>query len=362
WESHVIYLLAIGLAYYVLLDPDVAAWQWVMQTVLAPFAIAAVVLRKRFPYALTLVGAAALFAGTVAVVVIGLVSLAIRRQGVLVWLTALGVSLLCLATVFRRLFEQPWHWVVQTVPVMLVFTMVLPVLVGRFIRRSREREVAATARAVRAEVEREVAAARAVDAERERIARDMHDSLGHVLTLVTTQAGALEVSTRDPAARAAAEAIRNTARRGLADLRAVVRALGEADADRAPMPTLTAVLDLIAESRAAGASVELDDGIGVEQAEVQASIGRLVYRIVQESLTNAHRHAPGAPTRVSLRGSPGSRLEVVVGNPLAPGGQRGGGTGLEALRGRVEVLGGRFEARSARGRFELRADLPWEDA
>lgn len=362
WESHVLYLAALGVAYYATIDHDRLAVQWLPQLLLLPFVIAAVLLRRRLPYALPVLGAVAFAFDSPAVFPVGMASLAIRRRGWRVWLVGIVGWAVSLATMYRWFLSEPWESAVQIVPLGFLTFAAVPILIGRYIRRSRERESAAVARAVRAEIERELAAARAVSAERERIAREMHDSLGHVLTLVTTQAGALEVSTADAATSAVAESIRSTARRGLADLRAVVRALGDEDASRGPARGLTAIPDLIEESRGAGATVGFDDRIGVRAADVPDSTGRLLYRLVQEGLTNAHRHAPSSPVDIDLSGTPGAGIAITVANPLAPGGERGAGSGLVALRSRVELLGGVFGARASRGRFELRAELPWEVA
>ncbi|MFT4218963.1 MAG: histidine kinase [Microbacterium sp.] len=360
WESHALYLVALGLAYYTTVESDSPTHQWMPHVLLLPFVVAAVLARKRLPYALPIVGVIGFALGTSAAFPVGMASLAVRRRGLRVW----GVGILgwavALATVYRRFFEASWETTVQLVPLGFLGFAALPILIGGYIRGSREREAAAVARAVRAEVEREQAAARAVGAERERIAHEMHDSLGHVLSLVTTQAGALEVSTTDPSTRTAAESIRSTARRGLADLRAVVRALGDEDVSRGPARGLAAIPALIEESRRAGATVSFADGIGIQTAEVPDSIGRVLYRLVQEALTNAHRHAPGSPVDVDLSGASGARVSIAVGNPLAPGGERGAGSGLGTLRNRVELLGGTLDARAARGMFELRAELPWE--
>ncbi|MFT4259410.1 sensor histidine kinase [Microbacterium sp.] len=362
WESLLLYLVAIGLIYYSTVNNQTVGGRWPLHAALLPFVIAALVLRSRLPYALPLVGIVVVAAGSPAVFPVGLLSLAMRREGLRVWLVGVLGWGVALATLYRSVFEDSLEFIVQVVPLGFLLIAAVPILAGRYIRRSRQRESAATARAVRAEIEQELAADRAVGAERERIAREMHDSLGHVLTLVTTQAGALEVSTKDPAVRAAAESIRSTARRGLADLRAVVRVLGDEEASRGPARGLTAIPDLIEESRGAGAVVTLTGAAGLPEAELPDSTGRLLYRIVQEALTNAHRHAPGSPVDIALSGAPGSGIEITVGNPLAPGGERGAGSGLDALRSRIDLLGGELDARAARGRFELHARLPWEAA
>jgi signal transduction histidine kinase len=91
-------------------------------------------------------------------------------------------------------------------------------------------------------------------------------------------------------------------------------------------------------------------------------LGRTVYRVVQEALTNARKHAARQPVTVLLAGQPGRRLLVVVTNPTAaPAADRvpGSGTGLVGLRERVQLAGGRLDAKSGRGRFRLWAVLPW---
>lgn len=361
WVGSLLYLVGLASLYY---NGAIGyqTWQWVAQGVLAPLVVVAVVIRARLPWALPALGVAAIIAGTPAVFMIGMLSLATRRSGRWVWLLGVGGGI----TLFARWMADARDAVdpIGTVLLAMVpaaaFVSLVPLMVGGLIRTRRRLEASAAEQAVRAEFERELAAQQAAHAERERIAQEMHDSLGHVLALVTMQAGALEVGSPDPEVSAAAQGIRRTARSGLAELRAVVRALGE-DARLEPSPGLSAVPRLVEASREAGGVVSLTDQLADAEA-LPSSTGRVVYQVIQETLTNAHRHAPGAPVDISLVGAPDDGLTVTVGNPLVPGGERGAGTGLDALRGRVQVLGGEFDARARSGRFELQVRLPWEAA
>ena len=365
WGAPFIYLLAIGVLYVNSSPIDfMVTWQWVVQLVLIPLVIAAVVFRVQFPYALALLGIVAITTGTLAVFLVGMMSLAVRRGGVRPWLVAgIGTSA-ALILVVQRDITRGYSTAEITIGVIVIVLVVgvAPALMGNYIRVHRRLEASVAERAVRAQFERERTANEAVHAERERIAQEMHDSLGHVLALVTMQAGALEVQSKDPQTVAAAEQIRASARKGLADLRAVVRALGE-DTRRDPAPDLAAVPRLIQASRDAGAVVELRDELTDEnRTALSPAIGRVLYHVTQEALTNAHRHAPSAPVAIALTGSPGPGIELEVRNQLVPGGDRGAGTGIASLRNRVEVLGGQLHAHATQGHYELCVWLPWEAA
>ncbi|GAB1513803.1 sensor histidine kinase [Actinophytocola sp. KF-1] len=216
-------------------------------------------------------------------------------------------------------------------------------------------------RAERAEAEqgRRVAEARA--AERAAIAREMHDVLAHRLSLLATYAGALEYRPDQPPARLsqAAGVIRTTVHQALNELRDVIALLRDEPDDLArPVPALADLPSLVAESRAIGTQVELNGGIGL--AEVPGTTGRTAYRVVQEALTNARKHAPGQPVRIRLDGTPGSTLEIDVSNPLGTRSSiPGAGTGLVGLTERVRLAGGRLDHRATATEFQVSASLPW---
>jgi signal transduction histidine kinase len=202
--------------------------------------------------------------------------------------------------------------------------------------------------------------------ERRRIAVEMHDTLAHRLSLLAAYAGAMEF--RPDAApekvTAAAGVVRAEAARALVELREVIGVLrdDEDDLDRgAPQPTWSDVELLVAEARDAGASVEVQCRVDV--TDLPPTLGRTSYRLVQEALTNARRHAPGQPVELVLGGSPGERLDIEVSNPVQwdhPG-PRAGGTGLVGMRERVQLLGGELSSEVTAGRFRLHARLPWPE-
>ncbi|MEO3824236.1 histidine kinase [Actinomadura sp. B10D3] len=221
-------------------------------------------------------------------------------------------------------------------------------------------------RARRAEAEQGRRVAEARMAERTRIAREMHDVLAHRLSLLATYAGALEYRPDAPPEKLsqAAGVVRAGVHQALDELREVILLLRADDADDEdrPQPVLADVPRLVEESRDAGTPVELSDGTS-EASELPAAAGRTAYRVVQEGLTNARKHAAGLPVRVVLDGEPGDRLVIDIRNPLAEGGAGpiapGSGTGLVGLTERVRLAGGRLDHEAVAGEFRLRAWLPW---
>ncbi len=221
-------------------------------------------------------------------------------------------------------------------------------------------------RARRAEDEQANRIAEARRGERTKIAREMHDVLAHRLSLLAAYAGALEFRPDAPPAELARAAgvVRTGAHQALEELREVIGLLrddpAEEERDR-PQPTLADLPRLLEETRASGTAVRLDDRLA-DPGTVPDVLGRTVYRVVQEALTNARKHAAGQLVTVLLAGQPGRRLLVVVTNPVvAPAANRvpGSGTGLVGLRERVQLAGGRLDTKSGHSRFRLWAVLPW---
>jgi signal transduction histidine kinase len=245
-------------------------------------------------------------------------------------------------------------------------------------------------RADRAEAEqgRRVAEARAL--ERARIAREMHDVLAHRLSLVATYAGALEYRPDAPPEQLsrAAGVIRTGVHQALTELRDVLTVLrdhrdgrddrgdrdggdsrdevgagdgGDGDCVPVPQPVLADLPLLLAEARDCGTPVELTDRT-VSSQTLPASLSRTAYRVVQEGLTNARKHAPGRQVRVTLDGAPGGRLTVELRNPVRGAPETtvpGSGTGLIGLTERVRLAGGRIDHQTVREEFLLRASLPF---
>ncbi|MEU1590666.1 histidine kinase [Micromonospora sp. NPDC005710] len=222
-------------------------------------------------------------------------------------------------------------------------------------------------RAQRAEQEQERRVDEARAAERSRIAREMHDVLAHRLSLLAAAAGAMEYRPDAPPERlsAAAGVIRASAHHALDELREVITLLRnddpESPTDAPPGQTLTDLPRLVDEARAAGQQIEVDDRLG-PSVEIPPPVGRTAYRITQEALTNARKHAAGQPVRLVLDGAPGSGLSIAMSNPTTPdsGAPGSAGTGLIGLAERAALTGGRVTHHvDAAGRFHLTGWLPW---
>ncbi|QDY79735.1 sensor histidine kinase [Streptomyces qinzhouensis] len=238
---------------------------------------------------------------------------------------------------------------------------------GMLVRSQRQLYVALRERAHRAETEAALRAEQAQRLAREAIAREMHDVLAHRLTLLSVHAGALEFRPDAPPAEIARAAgvIRDSSHDALQDLRQIIgvlRAPGDGGPGDRPQPTLATLDALVEESREAGMAVVLDNRIQ-DPDRVPAALGRTVYRIAQEGLTNARKHAPGAEVTVAVTGAPGNGVVVAVDNP-APAGPfeavPGSGQGLIGLTERATLAGGSLEhGRTGDGGFHVRAWLPW---
>jgi signal transduction histidine kinase len=240
---------------------------------------------------------------------------------------------------------------------------------GMYLRARRELVASLRQRADQLEADQIRNAELAREAERRRIAREMHDVLAHRLSLLSVHAGALQFHPDAPASEiaGAAEVIRTSASAALDDLREVITVLREEPDDAAgpPQPGFGQLDGLLAESRSAGMVV--DARIDVPAVgELPTSAGRTAYRVVQEGLTNARKHAPGAPVEVSVTcdGEAGLVVEVIsraaIGAPRASAPVvPGSGTGLIGLAERLALAGGDLEHRAtADGGFVLRAMLP----
>jgi len=227
-------------------------------------------------------------------------------------------------------------------------------------------------RARRAEAEQERRVAEARTAERTRIAREMHDTLAHRLSLLAATAGAMEYRPdADPAQLAAAAGrVRAGVSDALEDLRQVIRLLRAGPDDLGPVPGLDDVRRLVDDARAAGGDVRYEPPVatgtdGSPAAQPPAAVATAVFRVVQEALTNARRHAPGAAVRVTVATAPGEvRVRVSDGGAAAgavPQDGIGTGTGLVGLRERATLLGGTLDAGpDGSGGFAVEAWLPWD--
>ncbi|MYT92557.1 two-component sensor histidine kinase [Streptomyces sp. SID8359] len=323
-------------------------------------------LRRRWPVGLAVALTAVAVVEPVAVgaLLVALFSLAVHRP---LKPTAI-VGAAALATVPVQPLVRPDPQTGYLASVLFGVLLVLLALSwGMGVRSRRQLVLSLRERARRAEAEAELRAERAQRLAREAIAREMHDVLAHRLTLLSVHAGALEFRPDAPTAEIARAAgvIRDSSHEALQDLREIIGVLrgpGESGEGERPQPTLITLDALIEESRQAGMDVTLDQRVAAP-GEAPAATGRTVYRIAQECLTNARKHAPGAEVTVTVTGGPGDGLTVEVANPAptepferVPG----SGQGLIGLTERATLAGGSLEHGPAPdGGFLVRARLPW---
>ncbi|MEU6929688.1 histidine kinase [Streptomyces sp. NPDC046374] len=234
-----------------------------------------------------------------------------------------------------------WSWVVAAVCVLLALTVC--VLVSKALRWAAPRLLGpSAAERLALAAEREL-----LLAERNRLAHELHDSIGHTLTAATIQAAvAGEMLSADPAAaRAAMRSIEESTRAALEDLDYVLGVLREEQSGTAPARTLADLPELLDRLRHAGAVVETE--LSGELAQVQGTLSRAAYRILQEGLTNALRHGAGGPIRVRVAAGPDG-LDITVVNRTGAGTGTGtrvfpaSGHGLPGLAERVRLLRGEF--------------------
>ena len=320
------------------------------------------------------------------------------------------------------------HVSVMQVLFLAVVAMSLPVGVGLWLRardgekkaRHRAQEAAdASARAERAAQEQTRTSTRLADtvslqAERERVAREVHDGLGHRLSLLALHAAALEqgvletsessnapegsqapdsagaVGEDDP--RAAAQRVRQEAQGAMRDLRSLLAVLREPVGAVEPAPRLEDLREVVdgvlAARQPLSSSIYLDHA-----AQADEVLSRAVYRIVQESLTNARKHSPGTSVQLRVEGGPDTGIDITCSNrisrtepeahtaeasevPQTSGTDRGaasgpgvvvgdpqGGSGLRGMAQRAAICGGTFHAGpDGQGRFVVSAHLPWRSA
>jgi len=314
--------------------------------------------RRRWPVGvavltLTLSAFSAFVAGAA---LFALFNVALRgSRRALIATTALGLTT---ATIYSLIYPDPELPFVGELALSVLITLfVIPW--GLFTRAQRDLLRSAHERARQLEAEQRTHVEQAREAERRRIAGEMHDVLAHRLSLLSVHAGALEFRPDAPPEEVAEAAgvIRANAREALQELREVIGVLrADAVAVQPPQPTLDAIPSLIEESRAAGMTVRAH----VDAAGGDLLLGRTAYRVVQEGLTNARKHAPAAAVEVTVAAADELVVEVVSRRAAHPAAAEPGGSGLIGLAERVELVGGALEhGPNPRGDFVLRATLPW---
>ncbi len=369
WWSHawrLVGMVAISAVVWFGIGDPRTSLQVAVDLVLGAAALGLVHVRRRARLAVAVATAllATFSAAAAGPAVLAAVSLATTRR----WVPVLAVAVVNLVSgwLFTAMYppEQSEAWWVTASTSIIFISAVLAW--GMYIGSRRELLWTLRARAERAEAEQELRADRSRLEERSRIAREMHDVLAHRISQISMRAGALayrdDLSTGE--LREGVTVIRDAANDALTDLRGVLGVLrdGTDGPAHAPQPTYADLDDLVDEARRQGLRVAFADTVdAVDGTPVPEATGRTLYRIVQEGITNARKHAPGAELTIDVQGSPEAGIEVVLVNPLGfgPSATPGSGLGLVGLAERAALRGGRIEHGAAQGHFVLRGWIPW---
>jgi signal transduction histidine kinase len=248
----------------------------------------------------------------------------------------------------------------------VVAGMIAALAVGVAVRRMGLESDSLAARAVELERDRDEAARAAIAAERARIARELHDVIGHSISVMGIQAGAVRrvLPPEHEQEREALLAVERVGRDAVTEMRRLLGFLRPTDGlepEAGPAPTLARLDDLVRAMRHAGVDVDLV--VEGDLDDLTAGRALAAFRILQEALTNALKHAPGSPVAAVLRRTPEALVIEVTNAPAdAPPRSSGGGYGLVGMRERVALYGGTLEAgpTPARG-YEVVARLPTAD-
>lgn len=274
-------------------------------------------------------------------------------------------ALVALSPLYLSLPSQaPQTWAAVTAVALVLG--VLPWLIGRHAADRRRLRRAEQESAAHLQRQQKSLATETRVRERARIAKEMHDTLGHELALIALRAGALEVGvgTSSGGQATAAESLRTSATRAAEQLNTIVGMLTE-DYEAPPLhPAAQDLEDVIDRARAAGMDVTLER-TGHERHDRGAPVVHAaILRVVQEGVTNAVKHASGAAVKVTVTSGPtGARVSVVDDGGRAPAPPPvSGGRGVVALKERVRLLGGSVTTSMKQPGFELTARLPWEAA
>lgn len=368
WWSHawrlvlMLMISALGWLPALSVQSDVSHLWIVADVALGLAAYVLVFFRRRWPLAIAIVlGLISAVSGSASgPAVLAAVSVATRRR----WreIAVVGVVNFTCAEFFSTITatEDDPRWVI------LIANSVATGAVlgwGMYIGSRRELIWTLRNRAERAEAEQELRVRQARSAEQARIAREMHDVLAHRISQISMHAGALAYreGLSPDEVRTSAEVIRDKAHEALTDLRGVLGVLRDGTTGErtlTPQPTYADLPDLVEDAQGSGVRVEFEDLV---HDPVPDAVGRTIYRIVQEGITNARKHAPGALLTVRVSGSPEDGIDVLLRNPVGFGPTRtpGAGLGLVGLSERAELRGGRLEHGRDGSSFVLHGWIPW---
>jgi signal transduction histidine kinase len=300
-------------------------------------------------------------AGTVAVLApaVALYSLAITRGRTQ---QLVGAVAAVAAVILAEILHPGRPTILQTLG--HVALVAIPLLAAEAMRTHRAYLSVLQERLELAERTRAQESERRAEQERMRIARELHDVVAHTLTTINVQAGAAAERLAVGEARKALETIEDASHAAIGELRAILGVLRDHDRDdapRDPAPGVENVAELVQRARESGLEVGLEIN-GERPPRLSDAVSLAAYRIVQESLTNARRHAPGASVRIDLCFD-GAGLSVAVENGSGAGASSNGatpGVGIVGMRERASALGGRFQAGPTRDGFRVQAGLPYE--
>ena len=356
--------------------PVDGAWLGV-DLVLGLVAVVLVPFRRRWPLPVALLTTACVSLSSFAAVanLICVASLATRRRRSDLYL--IGPAFVAATLVTELMWpsaEFPIRWLTASGTAVIVFAATWSF--GAYIGARRDLVTTLEEKADTLEREQALRVVQARTSERARIAQEMHDVLAHRISLIAVHANVLSYRSDLTPEQIAEHAgvVRENADRAVAELAGVLGVLrgGEgADNSAPPQPTLDGLTDLLQDAKRAGTPVAMV-GAMPDLDDLPVKTSRTAYRIVQECLTNARKHATGLPVTVSIGGVEGEALDIVVKNPLV-GAEQGhgqgfgpaiGGTGmgLIGLAERIELAGGTFSGGPENGFFVARARLPWGDA
>ncbi|MFI9273683.1 sensor histidine kinase [Kitasatospora sp. NPDC052896] len=362
WHAWVVdlFLVLIAAADALLNFPPPRDWHFVVSLVAA----VVLVVRRRFPLTVLLLTLPGLYAGHAMIAaVIG--AFTVARSVRATWPKALAAVTVTLGSFLPWPISALSHFSLSDLLQQLIYAIMLgagPVMLGLLAQTRRDLSDRVAELAVLRDHERALYAKTVIAEERARIAREMHDVVSHQAGLIAVQAGALQVTTKDPAVKEVATTLRRLAVATLEELRSmilVLRAAGAGPTELVPQPRLADLPRLVAAS-------EVDAELVVEGPTGRAlpePVERAAYRTVQEALTNVRKHAPGAATAVTVQIGT-DFLRVCVRNaapsatsatPELPGGRHG----LVGLRERASLLGGTISAEAVTdGGFAVRLWLP----
>lgn len=342
--------------------------RFAVMPVLAPLGAVALIWRHRFPRTVA-AAAAVLGALSFSAIAFFVALFLVARRRLSGWVAAL-IALSIAAEALLGMAPLTWD-------VALLMAALLAAVAGwGAYRGQRARALAENVamlqeRAQQAEASRAAHVERAQLFERQRIAREMHDTLAHRMSLVAVQASALQVAASNPDTAAAARGIRETAHAALRELRDVLGVLHEDGTQNqnggaggtalAAPGGMAQIPDLVEQWREAGLAVDL--GLDRQsEDDLPEAASRAAFRVVQEGLTNVARHAPDAQAAVKVVATAQELLITVSNGPGAAGhAVPGAGLGLAGLAERVALLGGSLECGPTEAGFELAARIPLAD-